>query len=205
MLLNKEPKLGKNRPGVAKQIAIFAPGKKIMRFLSLDVETANWDSSSICQIGIGLFENGELVDSWESLIDPQSPFHYTNVRIHGITEEMITGAPTFTEVYPVLRNLLSGNIVVSHTSFDCQAFRRAYDRFGLSPIRIRWLDSARIARHTWVQFSKSGYNLANVASHLGIEFRHHDALADSVTAGKIVVEACRLTNRRVQDWYEFFR
>jgi len=175
-----------------------------MRFLSLDVETANWDSSTICQIGIGKFENGAVTDTWESLIDPQSFFHYTNVRIHGITGDMVQGAPTFSEVYPVLHALLSGNIVVHHTAFDFQAFKRAYARFGLDPINIRWLDSARIVRHTWEQFSKGGYNLANVANHLGIEFNHHDALEDSVAAGKIVVEACRLTDRRVQDWYDLF-
>ncbi len=176
-----------------------------MRFFSLDVETANYDSSSICQIGIGMFENGELVDTWDSLIDPLASFHWSNIRVHGITEEMVRGAPAFREVYPVLRKILSGNIVVHHTPFDFQAFTKAYNRFSLQPINIQWLDSARIVRHTWSQFAKRGYNLASVASHLGIEFRHHDALEDSVAAGKIVVEACRLTDRGVTEWYELFK
>ena len=176
-----------------------------MRFFSLDVETANCDSATICQRGIGEFFNGELVDTWESLIDPQSFFHWSNIRIHGITEKMVQGAPSFNEVYPVLRKLLSENIVVHHTAFDFQAFRNAYARFNLSPINIRWLDSSRVVRHTWRQFSKNGYNLANVANHLGIEFQHHDALEDSVAAGKIVLEACRLMNRSVVDWFELFK
>lgn len=176
-----------------------------MRFLSLDVETANYDSSTICQIGIGKFECGELVDTWESLVDPQSSFHWSNIRVHGITEEMVQGAPAFIEVYPILRKLLSENIVIHHTPFDLHAFNKAYSRFNLKPINIRWLDSARIVRHTWRQFSKSGYSLSNVAGHLGIEFRHHDALEDSVAAGRIVLEACRLTDRRVTDWYELFK
>ena len=176
-----------------------------MQFYSLDVETANWDSSTICQIGIGKFVNGELVDTWESLVDPQSSFHWGNIRVHGITEDMVQGAPVFREVYPLLRQLLSENIVVHHSPFDQHAFNKAYARFQLRPIDIRWLDSARIVRHTWQQFSRSGYNLANIASHLGIEFRHHDALEDSVAAGKIVVEACRLTDRRVHEWYELFK
>jgi DNA polymerase-3 subunit epsilon len=176
-----------------------------MYYLSLDVETANWDSSSICQIGIGIFENGEVIGTWESLINPQSFFHYTNKRIHGITEEMVEDAPTFPDVYPRLVELMTGRIVVHHTSFDQQAFRRAYSRFNLKPIKTSWLDSSRIVRHTWDEFSDSGYNLANVARHLGIEFRHHDALEDSVAAGRIVAEACRLTNRHVLEWYEMFR
>lgn len=176
-----------------------------MRFLSLDVETANYDSSTICQIGIGMFVNGELTDTWESLIDPQDFFHWSNVRVHGITEDMVQGAPAFYEVYLVLRKLLSDNIVVHHTPFDFHAFKKAYARFNLDPLSIRWLDSSRIVRHTWSQFSKGGYNLANVANHLGIEFRHHDALEDSVAAGKIVVEACRMTDRKIEDWFELFK
>lgn len=176
-----------------------------MQYFSLDVETANYDASTICQIGIGQFVNGQLTDTWETLVNPLSSFHWGNVRVHGITEEMVQHAPDFSEVYPVLCELLSGTIVVHHTAFDYQAFTRAYSRFHLRPINIRWLDSSRIVRHTWQQFSKSGYNLANVASHLGIEFRHHDALEDSVTAGKIVAEACRLTNRRVDEWFEVFK
>jgi DNA polymerase III subunit epsilon len=176
-----------------------------MTFYSLDVETANGDSSTICQIGIGKFVNGELADTWQSLVDPMSYFHWGNVRVHGITEKMVHGAPVFREVYPELQRLLSANIVVHHSQFDRQAFRKAYTRFNLRPLDIHWLDSTRIVRHTWEQFSKGGYNLANVANHLGIEFRHHDALEDSVAAGKIVVEACKLTDRRVHDWYELFK
>ena len=62
-----------------------------MRFYSLDVETANYDLSSICQIGIGLFENGELAGTWESLIDPGSSFHWSNIRVHGITGARVRG------------------------------------------------------------------------------------------------------------------
>jgi DNA polymerase III subunit epsilon len=176
-----------------------------MRFFSLDVETANYDSSTICQIGIGMFVNGELRDTWESLIDPQSSFHWSNIRIHGITDDMVQGAPAFYEVYPHLQKLLSDNIVIHHTPFDYHAFRKAYERFNLRPINMQWLDSARIVRHTWKQFSKTGYNLSNVANHLGIEFRHHDALEDSVAAGRIVLEACRLTDRRVDEWFDLFK
>ncbi|MEI7897204.1 MAG: 3'-5' exonuclease [bacterium] len=176
-----------------------------MKFFSLDVETANSDSATICQVGIGIFENGRLVDTWESLVNPQSSFHWGNVRVHGINGEMVMDAPVFSEVYPVIRRLLAGNVVVHHTSFDFHAFNNAYTRFDLKPINIQWLDSSRIVRHTWKQFSKSGYNLANVAHHLGIEFRHHDALEDSVAAGKIVLEACRITDRRITDWLDLFK
>jgi len=176
-----------------------------MRFFALDVETANYDFSSICQIGVGLFENGVLTGTWDSLVNPQGPFHWGNTRIHGITEEMVEDAPVFGEVYPGLKRLLAGNMVVHHTPFDPQAFRKAYTRFDLMPIRIKWIDSARIVRQTWSDFAKTGYNLANVARYLGIEFKHHDALEDAIAAGKIVVEACRQSGRSMEEWFELLK
>jgi len=75
-------------------------------FFVIDVETANADYSSICQIGIAKFQNGELTERWESLIDPEDYFDGMNISIHGITEYMVKGSPTFKQVYPTLRETL---------------------------------------------------------------------------------------------------
>jgi DNA polymerase-3 subunit epsilon len=84
--------------------------------------------------------------------------------------------------------------------FDRVAFDRAYKKYRLEPFPVQWVDSARVARQTWKQFSKSGYGLHNLAQFLDIKFRHHDALEDSVTAGRIVVEACREKSVGVEYW-----
>ena len=161
------------------------------RFYSLDVETANSDAGSICQIGIGVFENGELTATWKSYIDPEDYFSYFNIRVHGIEQEMVRNAPKFYEAYGFLRRTFENNIVVHHAPFDKIAFGRAYEKYRLAPFDVQWLDSAKVARRTWKQFSKTGYGLHNLAEFLDIKFKHHDALEDSVTAGKIVVAACR--------------
>ena len=41
-----------------------------MDFVVIDVETANADLSSICQVGIASFRDGRLADSWVSLVEP---------------------------------------------------------------------------------------------------------------------------------------
>lgn len=51
-----------------------------MRFVAIDVETANSDMASICQIGLAKFTEGELVDEWVSIIDPEDDFDWANVR-----------------------------------------------------------------------------------------------------------------------------
>jgi DNA polymerase-3 subunit epsilon len=171
-----------------------------MRFYSLDVETANPDQSTICQIGVGVFEDGKLVDTWCSYIDPQDYFHWRFIDIHGITPKMVRRKPTFPKVYPILRQMFENNIVVHHSPFDRNAFNKAYYRYGLEPFDVQWLDSVQIARKTWENL-EGGYNLANLAYHLDIEFQHHDALEDSITAGKIVVNACRKMIQDIDYWF----
>jgi len=50
---------------------------------------------------------------------------------------------------------------------------------------LNWLDTARVARRTWDAVARKGYGLANLASMLGIEFKHHDALEDAKATGLV--------------------
>jgi DNA polymerase-3 subunit epsilon len=58
-------------------------------FVALDVETANSDFSSICQIGIARFDGDRLTEEWSTLVNPEDYFDPFNVSIHGITEDMV--------------------------------------------------------------------------------------------------------------------
>ena len=49
---------------------------------------------------------------------------------------------------------------------------------------------------------RRGWNLANVAGHLGISFRHHDAAEDARASAEIVLHACRLTGLDIDGWLE---
>jgi len=72
------------------------------QFVAIDVETANADLASICQVGVAVFRNGSVVDSWSSLIDPQAYFDDINISIHGIDEEAVRGAPTWRQIADTL-------------------------------------------------------------------------------------------------------
>jgi len=171
-----------------------------VNFVAVDVETANADLSSICQIGIAAFRNGALEHKWQSLINPQDEFEPINVSIHGITEEAVKGAPTWAAAFPVVSSLLRDNIVVSHTPFDRVAVTRACERYELEWCSCRWLDSARVVRRAWQIFSQSGYSLSNVAAHFCIQYREHDALEDARCAGEILLRAIAETGLPAEEW-----
>jgi DNA polymerase III subunit epsilon len=172
-----------------------------MNFIALDVETANADYSSICQIGIVKVENGQVVDKWRTLINPNAYFDPFNVSIHGIREDDVKNAPTFEKVHQELVNRISGQITIHHMPFDKTAITRACIENNLNIIEARWLDSAKIVRRTWEQFAYRGYGLANVADFLKIDFEHHDALEDAITAAKIVLYACEKNQNSIEEWF----
>lgn len=171
-----------------------------MDFVVIDVETANPDLGSICQVGVAIFADGRFSESWSSLINPNDYFDPHNVSIHGITESMVSSAPSWLEIHDRLRGSFSNQIMASHTPFDRTAVRRACEKASTTPLECRWLDTARVVRRTWPRFSQSGYGLSNVAAHFGISFKHHDAEEDARVAGEILLRAIQETGSSAADW-----
>jgi len=169
-------------------------------FYALDVETANPDQSSICQIGIKKFVDGSSTESWQSLINPETYFDSFNSSIHGITEDDVSDAPTFSDVYDELNALLSNGIILHHGSFDRIAFQKVYVRLSLEPITCQWLDNTRVVRRAWEKYSRSGYGLKHLCSEFDINLSHHDALSDANAAGEIFCLALNETNTTPSDW-----
>jgi len=169
-------------------------------FVVIDVETANPDLSTICQVGIASFADGRLADSWKSLINPEGSFSPTNIAIHGIDEDMVSGSTNWREILPEVNSRLNKNIVVCHTPFDRAALRCACERFRAALCECTWLDSARVVRRAWPQFAKSGYGLSNVATHFDIAYQAHDALEDARCAGLLLLRAIAETGLSVEQW-----
>jgi DNA polymerase-3 subunit epsilon len=97
-----------------------------MRFVAIDIETANPDMGSICQIGIAEFAGGNLISEWSTLIDPEDDFDEVNISIHSIEPEMVKGQPKLPDIAEILRRYLENGISVyhSHSHFDRNALAR---------------------------------------------------------------------------------
>lgn len=169
-------------------------------FVALDVETANPDLASICQIGAVTFVGGEAQATWQSLVNPEDEFDPVNVAIHGIDEAAVQGAPRFPDVAAPLAHLLAGHVIATHTAFDRVALARVHDKYALGAADCRWLDTARVCRRAWGQFARQGYGLASVAAYCGIQFRQHDALEDARAAGLVLLRAISDTGLDVEGW-----
>jgi len=171
-----------------------------LNFVAIDVETANADMASICQIGVVKYVKGELFEEWSSLVDPEDYFDFINIDIHGITKDDVVGSPTFPEVVSILGGFLDNAICVSHTHFDRVSVSRALTKYGLLEFNTIWLDSARVARRAWKEFAWSGYGLANVCNKIGYTFRHHDALEDAKASAQVLLSAVEASGLDIETW-----
>ncbi|GAA0760804.1 exonuclease domain-containing protein [Psychroflexus lacisalsi] len=171
-----------------------------MNFLAIDVETANSDMASICQIGFVVYENGQIKKEWSSLINPEDYFDFWNESIHNITEDDVIESPKFNEIYEVLQQNLENNICVCHTHFDRVSINRACIKHGLPLMQINWIDTAKVARRCWDEFAYKGYGLANVCKKLDYSFKHHDALEDAKASAHILISAINEKQNTIDDW-----
>ena len=138
-----------------------------MEFVSLDVETANADMSSICQIGIACYKEGSISDQWKSYIDPEDYFDPINISIHGIDESTVKDSPKLSDIANQIYRYLDDQVCVCHTHFDRVSIRQTFDKYELRYTNCTWLDSARVARRTWKDLAWKGYGLYNVCKSLG--------------------------------------
>lgn len=174
-----------------------------MKFAALDVETANRQQRSICQVAVVVFENGREIAGDVVYVDPEDEFDPFHVRLHGIGQEQVRGALKFSEVHTRLKPILAGHYVVSHHTFDPVAIRQACSFHQLEDLHCRWLDSCAASRRAWPHLKEQGgHGLRNLADHFGLRFRHHDALEDARTAGLLMLRAMEETGIDLDGWVD---
>ena len=77
-----------------------------MDFIPMDFETANRKRASACSLALVVVQQNRVVDSFYTLINPQMQFDPQNIRIHGITPDMVQDQPTFDRVWPHIQSFI---------------------------------------------------------------------------------------------------
>ena len=89
-------------------------------FAAIDFETANNERSSVCSVGIVIVRDGEIVDTFYSLIQPEPNYYnYWCSQVHGLCHEDTDDAPVFPKVWAQIEPLIEGLPLVAHNKpFD---------------------------------------------------------------------------------------
>jgi DNA polymerase-3 subunit epsilon len=164
-------------------------------FVAIDLETATWLRSSICEIGIAIVESSRIVDSKSWLVRPEGNIYDpVNIGIHGITPEMTKTSPTFGNVWKEVDPYLEGNVVVAHNSaFDMYALRDAFDKAGMCYPHFTDYCSYRIAKYSFKD--AYSYSLPNLCHSLGIGFTHHHrACGDAIGCAEVFLKCLEFSD-----------
>lgn len=104
-------------------------------FIVLDLETTGLDhrTERILEIGAVRLVDGEIVETMDSLVNPEIPIRQSSFNVHGISEEMVKDAPTIDQIMPKLLEFLGDLPFVAHNaifdySFLNEASKRLYDK-----------------------------------------------------------------------------
>ena len=117
-------------------------------FAAIDFETANNERTSVCSVGVVIVRNGEIVDSFYSLIQPEPNYYnYWCTQVHGLTRRDTEEAPVFPVVWkqiePLIEGLppdgLSGLRIPLHMCCFAQGFSTSREPSAPYNLRTMWL------------------------------------------------------------------
>lgn len=157
-------------------------------FTVFDFETTGlypYSGDRICEIGaLRIGPGGVASGEFHRLVDPEVPISPGARAVNGITDDMVRGKPTATEVIPELVGFMQGSVLVAYNAgFDMGFLAAALgDSTALDGYRV--IDALRLSRRLFDGIPR--YNLSAVAESLGIEAEgSHRALMDATLTWKI--------------------
>lgn len=171
-------------------------------FVAIDFETANFERTSVCSVGLVVVRNGEFVDSFYSLIQPEPNYYtYRCSQVHGLTQEDTDNAPVFPYVWEQIEPLLHLSeqdamrlgydvlpLVAHNKMFDESCLKAVFRCYQMDYPDYVFYDTLYVARRTFPNLEN--HQLQTVAQACGYCLaNHHHALADA--------EACAWIARKI--------
>lgn len=151
-----------------------------LNFTAFDTETATNNPASICQIGIVVVKDGQIINEKSYLIQPPgNEYDARHSCIHGIDALKTKDQPPFPIIWERIKPFLVNNLIVAHNaSFDLNILNSTLDHFKI-PKPIFTCDCT---------FKISGLNLKALSEALKIDIlKHHDALSDARTCAQAYI------------------
>ena len=158
-----------------------------MLYAVIDIETTGGHASNngITELAIYLHDGSEVVEHFETLINPDCRIPNFITGLTGITNEMVKDAPFFWEVADKVFNLLNENIFVAHNvNFDYSFVKSELSKCGYE-LNAKKLCTVRMSRKILPGYKS--YSLGNICGYLGITIEgRHRAGGDAEATVKLL-------------------
>lgn len=170
------------------------------QLLCIDTESTGVDVATdrVVQLGAAYFEQRTLVDKRQMLVDPGVPIPEEASKVHGISDAMVKGKPTFKQVGPRLAEHVAGRVrpggppwLVGYNAiaYDAPILNAEFARAGLETrIDPDVILDPHVAVN-WHLRALRSRKLTDVAAHFKLVFTGaaHSAAADAIAAGQLLL------------------
>lgn len=153
----------------------------------VDIETTGGqpEESKITEIGIVISDGTQVIETYETLVNPQRDIPYFITRLTGIDKKMVADAPKFFEIAKDIVEKTQGLIFVAHNaSFDYNHIRKEFRELGYDYKRDT-VCTVQLSRR--VLPGEPSYSLGKLCKSLGIDNQnHHRALNDALATANLL-------------------
>ncbi|MGQ7372123.1 bifunctional DnaQ family exonuclease/ATP-dependent helicase [Streptococcus suis] len=162
--------------------------KSSNRYTVVDLEaTGTGIDAKIIQIGIVIVENGQIVETFSTDINPYEPLDEHIVDLTGITDKQLSQAPSLGQVAGQIYELLADAIFVAHNvTFDANLLAEALFFEGYE-LRTPRVDTVELSQVFFPTIDK--YSLGNLSDKLDLGLdQAHTALADATATANLLLK-----------------
>ncbi|MFC4652132.1 helicase C-terminal domain-containing protein [Lactococcus nasutitermitis] len=159
------------------------------RYAVVDLEATDAHSSEnkIIQIGIVIVENDEIVETYETDVNPHEPLMPRIKELTGLSNNRLKQAPDFSEVAQDIHKMLENTVFVAHNAkFDYGLLWKSLAQLGLD-IDLTRIDTVDLSRVFYPTFEK--YGLESLSDWLDLSHEHpHAAVSDAYATAELLVK-----------------
>lgn len=157
-------------------------------YVVVDVETTGGrgEHHRVTEIGAVKVKDGKIIDTFQTLLNPQRTIPPGITRLTGISADMVAGAPCFIDIAADFEAFMNGAIFVAHNvDFDYGFIAREFARIG-RPFRHAKLCTCASMRKLYP--GHASYSLAALSRTFEIPLKqHHRALCDAEAAAQLLL------------------
>jgi DNA polymerase III subunit epsilon len=170
------------------QPVIFLITGEKMDFITIDFETATKKPESAIAVGLVRYYNNRPVSTYYSLIRPPTLYIRPDfTKIHGLTVDDVRDAPDFEQIWEAEIGGFIGSfrLAAHNASFDMKVLKAVLEWYKIpKPVLLSYFCTLDLARKAWPNLKS--HALDDLAKKFKINFKHHNALDDALTCGKLV-------------------
>jgi len=174
-------------------------------FCVIDTETTGGSPqlNRIIDVAVLQFKDGEIVDKFQSLINPQRPIPAWVTQLTAINNDMVKDAPLFSDIAEPLKKILDRGVFTAHNAnFDYGFVREEFSRLGM-PFERPLCCTLKLARKLYTDIPSR--SLGMLCDYLLIDiWDRHRAFGDAEATVYVLKDMLRVAKEKhqIETWMD---